>query len=42
MMSQVENNGFMEKVHGGASDVDAIRVLFRLIISCSVDNVLEK
>jgi len=32
----------MEKGHDGARDVDAILGLFRLIISCSVDNVLEK
>ena len=42
MMSQVENNVSMEKVPDGASDVDAILGLFRHIISCSADNVLEK
>jgi hypothetical protein len=41
-MSLVENNVYMERVHDGARDVDAIRGLFRLIISCFVDNVLEK
>jgi len=42
MMSLGENSVFMERVPDGARDVVAIQVLFRLIISCSVDNVLEK
>jgi hypothetical protein len=41
-MSLAENNVSMERVRDGAKDVVAIQVLFKLIISCCVDSVLEK